>query len=273
MRRAKPRVDALTRAILRLRSLNGTSSYRRFVIVGIARTGSNLLIDLLNAHTQVLAFGELFRSPDSIGWDVPPFITYRSPKVNAVYHADPLAFLERHVFRRWPKEYSAVGFKLFYYHARQPPHSLVWDYLAKDSNIRILHIKRRNGLNQYYSLQLAHRTNIWTGTGASVDDPPPMRLEIEACQKHFSWVRNLEAECVEFFRSHRVREVYYEDLVANQNREMKGVQHFLDLQQQPVRTKLVRQRRRPLSQAIANYGELKQAFMNTPWAEFFTDSD
>jgi LPS sulfotransferase NodH len=272
MRPFQPGADALARGVLRLRSWDGTSSYRKFVIIGIARTGSTLLISLLNSHSQILAFGELFRSPDSVGWDVPPFNSYQNPRVNRLYRTDPLAFLAKHVFRRWPKEYGAVGFKLFYYHARQPPHSLVWDHLAGDPSIGILHIKRRNILKQYYSLQLAHKTNVWASTGVSVEDPPLMRLEVEACRKHFAWVRSLEHECAEFFKERSVHDVYYEDLITDQDRKMAAIQDVLELRHERVIAKLARQRRKPLSQAIANYDELKQAFKNTPWAEFFADS-
>src|SRR6478752_6510831 len=122
--------NALARAMLDLRSIVGNLKYRKFVIVGIARTGSTLLTSLLNAHSQALVFGELFRSHDAVGWDIPPFTSYQSPTLLTLYRSDPLAFLNKKVFRRWPRRYGAVGFKLLYYHARTPPHSIVWEYLA-----------------------------------------------------------------------------------------------------------------------------------------------
>jgi LPS sulfotransferase NodH len=272
-RRFQPAADALARGVLRLRSWDGTCNYRKFVIIGIARTGSTLLINLLNSHSQILAFGELFRYHDTVEWDVPPFNTYHNPRVNSLYRDDPLAFLGKHVFRRWPKEYRAVGFKLFYYHARKPPHSLVWDHLSSTPSIQILHIKRRNILAQYYSLQLAHKTNVWiNNAGISVDDEPPMRLEVEACRKHFAWVRKLENECAEFFKYRRVHDIYYEDLITDQERKMAAIQEILELKYEPVTAKLTRQRKKPLSQTITNYVELKEAFKNTAWAEFFADS-
>jgi LPS sulfotransferase NodH len=264
--------DAIARAVLRLRSLNGSNDYRRFVVVGIARTGSTLLVNLLNAHSRVLAFGELFRSPDAIGWDTAPFNTSRSAKVLALYRTDPAAFIDECIFRRWPRRYGAVGFKLFYYHARQLPHSRVWDYLAANPDIRILHIKRRNILKQYYSLELAHKTNVWVSSKASTDEQPPLRLEVDACRRHFDWVRNLEDECTTFFGARQTRDIYYEDLSADTESEMKGVQDFLGLEHERLSVKTVRQRRKPLSQAILNYAELKCAFEATPWAEFFEDT-
>src|SRR5688572_26178109 len=114
--------DALARAVINARSLGGNYSYRKFVIVGTARTGSTLLIELLNSHSQALAFGELFRSNDSIGWDVPPFVKRQDAKTLSLYRSDPNLFLKKHVFRRWPRNILAVGFKLFYYHAREHPY-------------------------------------------------------------------------------------------------------------------------------------------------------
>jgi LPS sulfotransferase NodH len=276
MRRAFDRVpqrqsEAVARTILQLRSLRGDASYRKFVIVGIARTGSTLLIDLLNAHSQVQAFGELFRSTEVVGWDVRPFTTHQGPKLLALYRSDPLAFLESKVFRRWPAHYAAVGFKLFYYPARQPPHSLVWDYLAGDPSIRVIHMKRANILEQYCSLQLAHKTNVWSSKRPPASEPPPIRLEIEACREHFAAVRAWEEECALLFKSHQIIDLYYEDLVAKQDREMRRIQNLLELRREPVSSKLVRQRRRPLSHDIANYDDLKRAFANTQWAGFFRE--
>src|SRR4029450_11384107 len=95
--------DAIARAVLRLRSLSGSDNYRRFVVVGIARTGSTLLVNLLNDHSRVLAFGGVSRSPETIGWDIAPFNTLRSAKLLALYSADPVVFIDECIFRRWPR--------------------------------------------------------------------------------------------------------------------------------------------------------------------------
>ena len=60
--------------------IDGHREYERFVILGRARTGSNFLRGLLNSHSQVVAFGEIFREYeftdyDTIGWDYPGYGT------------------------------------------------------------------------------------------------------------------------------------------------------------------------------------------------------
>ena len=264
--------DGFARCAIDVRSLAGTSRYTRFVIVGIARTGSTMLINLLNAHARALAFGELFRKPEAIGWDVHPYTDYRSERLLTLYQSDPCRFLEKAVFRKWPRGQQAVGFKIFYYHAREAPYSAVWDYLARHSNIRVLHIKRRNILAQYLSLQLAHKTNVWSTIHPVARETQPVRLEIEDCRKHFAWVRSLEEEADAFFAGHEMLQVVYEDLLADQTAEMSKVQEFLGLREQRLSARTVRQRTVPLPRAIANYGALKEAFSGTDWEDFFAET-
>ena len=273
IRRSPWRNDTVLRAVLKLRSISGTSRYRKFVIVGTARTGSTLLINLLKSHSQVRVFGELFRSTDTIGWDVKPYATFQSRDVVSLYRADPVAFLQSHVFCRWPRPCSAVGFKLFYYHARTPEHSVVWDYLAADPEIRILHLRRRNLLAQYYSLRLAHQTNAWTKPAAPQDNPATIRLDPRECEDHFGWVRALEQECASVFARHDVHDIWYEDLVVDQGPTIGAMQDFLGLPRQCLKATIVRQRTTPLHLAVANYDELRNQLADTPWAVFFEDDD
>jgi LPS sulfotransferase NodH len=261
--------DGLARAILDLHSLNGGAHYRKFVIVGTARTGSTLLVNLLNAHSQALVFGELFRSQESIGWDVPPFVGYQNSRLLALYRSDPLRFIAKGVFRRWPRACVAVGFKLFYYHARSASQSVVWDYLRENTDISILHIKRKNILEQYLSLRLAHQTNVWSSAFPLSHQPEPIKLDVHACRQHFSWVRRLEQDCETHFKSHNFRTVYYETLAADQNREMESIQKFLGLKPEQLGASMARQRTRPVSEAISNYDELRAAFAQTEWSAFF----
>lgn len=273
IRRPAWKRDRFERAVLKLRSISGTSRYRKFVIVGTARTGSTLLINLLKSHNQVRVFGELFRSTETIGWDVKPFATFQPPDVVSLYRTDPVAFLEGHVFRRWPRTCKAVGFKLFYYHARTPEHSIVWDYLAADRDICVLHLRRRNLLAQYYSLRLAHQTNSWTKSAKPQGNPPPMNLDPQECRDHFGWVRALEEDCAAFFARHDVHDIWYEDLVADQAKTIAAVQERLGLAREFVKPTIARQRITPLRLAVANYDDLSTRLADTPWSVFFDDDD
>jgi LPS sulfotransferase NodH len=266
-------VHAAGRAWLDLETLFcGHHGYRKFCIVGIARTGSTLLLNILNAPGNVLAFGELFRTENEIGWDRPAFAGFRNTEAAALYRGDPLAFLERHVFRRWPRRIRAVGFKIFYYHAQLHPWDAVWKYLERQHEIAIVHIVRVNILRQYLSLGIAFQTGVWSspvGSGASTAEP--IYLDIDDCVRHFDYVRESELACRQRFALHRLLEIRYENLVTDLEREIFRLQEFLGLPRQPVKTARQRQQLRPLSAMIANYGELERALVETPWAGFLDD--
>ena len=264
--------EAFARGALHARSALGGRSYRRFVVVSVARTGSTLLTNLLNAQGQVLAFGELFRGDGAIGWDRWPFYSHQNARLRRLHETQPIAFLATEVFRRWPRPIAAVGFKLFYYHARTGAQAQVWDYLRADPAIAIIHLKRRNILEQYVSLRVAHESNVWS---TSSPRPPaePIRLDPDACLRHFEEVRAQETQCETFFGPGRMHSVDYEDLVADRAGTMARIAACLGVELGPLKAKIVRQRTQPLSAAIANYDELREAFAGSPWEAFFHAAD
>jgi LPS sulfotransferase NodH len=264
--------EALAREALHARALLGGRDYRRFVVVSVARTGSTLLNNLLTAQGNVLAFGELFRGDGAIGWDLRPFNSRQGARLQQLHETRPLQFLEKEVFRAWPREIAAVGFKLFYYHARSGPQAQVWDYLQADPSIAVIHLKRRNILEQYASLRVAHETNVWSSTTAGGPAPEPIRLDPEACRRHFEEVRAQESACDALFGV-RARTVAYEDLIADRTAAMGAVAAHIGVELKPAKAALVRQRTEPLTTAIANYAELRDHFAGSPWESFFHAPD
>jgi LPS sulfotransferase NodH len=265
--------EAVARMSIRARSLLGRRDYKRFAIVGVARTGSTLLLHLLNAQSRVIAFGELFRGDGAIGWDTPPFLTQQSERLRRMQEAQPIEFLETAVFRRWPREIGAVGFKLFYYHARSGPQAAVWDHLRRQPDLALIHIKRRNILEQFLSLRLAHATNVWSTARQPGRTPDPMRLSPEECLRHFEKVRAQEEACDRFFAERPILTLAYEDLVTDRASAMQSVAAHLGVPFEPVEARIVRQRTQPLSRAIENYDELREFFAGSAWEIFFRQPD
>jgi LPS sulfotransferase NodH len=265
--------ERLARALIRARSLKGRRDYQRFLIVGVARTGSTLLMSMLNARPSMLAFGEIFRGDGKIGWDIPPFLSRQALRLQRKLQARPIEFLETEVFGAWPAEVAAVGFKLFYYHARSGSQAAVWEYLRDDPALAIIHIKRLNVLEQYLSLRVAHETNIWSSSTPQSEEPAPIRLDPDLCRRHFEEVRAQEAECDAFFSRSRIQSLTYEDLVADRAAAMQRVAGHLGVPLERGEARTARQRTRPISDAIANFEELRDAFAGTEWEGFFRQPD
>jgi LPS sulfotransferase NodH len=166
----------------------------------------------------------------------------------------------------------AVGFKLFYYHARVPPWSEIWQELREDPGVRVIHLTRRNILRTHLSRVLAARSDRWISTTAEPETAATVMLDETECLEAFNQTRAWEGEAREFFRDRPILEVEYEELVARQHEVMADVQAFLGLEAQELRAQTYPQLRQPMDQTILNFVELKQRFRGTPWESFFEDS-
>jgi LPS sulfotransferase NodH len=253
----------------RLGDASDRTRLTRFVILARSRTGSNLLRSLLNSHPQIVVFSEVFRNPDAIDWGFPGY--RQSPRDARLMRQDPVAFLENRIFAGQPRNVAAVGFKLFYYHAREPQLAPLWPYLAQADDIKIIHLKRRNILRTHLSRERAIRTDEW----ARLDDAPrpetPIHLDYERCLADFEQTRRWEEEMDAFFAGREMLQLTYEALVADMTGEMDRVQAFLGVPRRDLTPLTKKQAQKPLSAAIANYDELKARFAGTPWAAFFED--
>jgi len=249
--------------------LPGHKDYIRYIILGRARTGSNFLRGLLNSHSQIVSFGELFQNPPYIGWELQGYS--QSKQLLELFNNRPVEFLRENVFSRFPLSTRAVGFKIFYYHAQNDQYKPVWDYLINDNKIRVVHIKRRNMLKTHLSLKLAFLSDKWANVRGENISYPPIPLDYEECLNDFIQTREWEIKYDNLFNEHATYNIYYEDLSKDYINEMKQIQSFLEVEIENVQPETKKQLRVPLSRSIINYQALKEKFTGSPWEVFFED--
>jgi LPS sulfotransferase NodH len=252
-----------------LTNIYGSKEYTRFIILSRSRTGSNFLRGLLNAHSQVITYSEMFKNNKAIEWGFPG---YNDAKATlALFQNDPVEFLKKKVFTKYPHKTAAVGFKLFYYHAKDSQWSGLWSFLKEDTGIKIIHLKRRNILETHLSRQRALLTDNWANISGKRQQQPAIPLDYAECLKDFNQTRDWEREYDLYFSKHPMLEVFYEDLSQRYQTEIQRVQEFLGLCFEPVAPITFKQGILPLSKSITNYTELKEKFSGSAWEEFFTD--
>jgi LPS sulfotransferase NodH len=248
--------------------LAGRRDYTRFIVLGRPRTGSTFLRSALNGHRQLFTFGELFRH-DLISRE--PHLGGLSDEALADYSKRPLDFIQERVFRTYPAQIRAVGFKIFYHHAHNEYSEPIWSYLLGDQSIHVIHVKRRNLLKTFVSHKVAWLTGTWKQTSESAQTVPSVALTFEECEVEFRTATAQEAAFDARFGKHPLLNVVYEDLVKNFTPEMARIQDFLGVEQLVLRPTTVQQGKRPLAEQVVNYYELKERFQHTPWAHFFTE--
>lgn len=235
-------------------SICGTKNYTRFVIVTRSRTGSNLLCSTLNSSVHIVSFGEEFRQ---LGME-----DFRNK----------LDF----VFGKQPFFVQSVGFKLFYYHPIDRECPELWDKLAGDKHLRIIHLTRSNLLNVAVSRKLAEKTDRWMQANDSKRSDfktrtidPLIHFEIDELEEVFHSTKSFESEARDRFKDHAVLEVTYEDLADDPVRICNSIATFVGSRPHKWHIRLSKQQNRPLQDIIVNFHELSQHFSKTQWAPFF----
>ncbi len=248
-----------------------TSDYTRFVILGMGRTGSNLLATSLRSHPDVLCYGELFNNAQMgkrVDWGVDG---HRSTQALAqLREEDTAQFIDRYLFGKKPLNVAAVGFKLFYYHATEGSTAEIWNRIESD-NIKVIHLRRKNLLETHLSMSKALSDRNWSTLSRKKGGPESSTVELsyDELDASFTQIREWEAEFARRFPESF--DLSYEDLVADYGGHMRKVSEFLGLEWFPMATPLRKQSSRPVWEKIANYDELARQFAGTHWAGFFPD--
>ena len=229
----------------------GSVDFVPFIVLTRSRTGSNMLISMLDSHPNIRAEGELFRD--------------LNPKFSG------LAL--NLVFSRQPRHVRASGFKIFYGHARKGGATSVWDKLERMDRLSVIHLKRENILRALVSDRIARDQGVWL-TKSPKDLPKQckrIKLSVAEAEREFNLTRLHELEGDRRFSAHPRLEVYYENLVSDIPATFKKVTEFFCVPYVEPRIQLHKQNPEPLKDLLVNYDELKAAFSGTDWQQFFDD--
>lgn len=241
---------------------------RPFLVLGAERTGSNMLVGMLESHEQVKSYGELF-NPRLIGDDV---IDGELPVAAApsdllpMRKRDPGAF-HRELIRLAAAEGArAVGFKLLYYHGCI--NDALVDHLASTPDLRVVHLRRRDRLGRWVSHERASQSDSWfavRGSGSDRPRPVTVTLPLGAMLNDFLLQEQQEERADATFGHLPLMQVCYEDLTAAPQRVADEVLAFLGV---PPRDLEIRSRKTGTAdprQLVENWGELKSSLQRTPW--------
>ena len=255
----------------------GHCDFGRFVVLSQPRSGSNLIVRLLQSHPNIDCFGEVLG--DRIYWS--KRVGSQHPALYAMRGHDPAGFVERHVWYPHPRAIRAVGFKLLYSQAGFRPASdgrgLVSEGIVERllalPGLSVINLVRRNSLRKLLSLKksritgqdIALKKEDWR-------DDPPAHLTIGECEAFF---RQQEAHAIfirQKFLASRFMEIFYEDTLRDRQAETDRICGFLGVPKMRLVVGTHRQSHMPLMQRVLNFDELSQHFKETRWSHFFTEA-
>jgi LPS sulfotransferase NodH len=247
----------------------GAALGARFIVLATPRSGSTWLVDLLSQLPGTTVHGELFlarrkpREERAMSWRTAEYLD-RSLRGHPLFCEAPelgsrpwsVATYLDELYRRS----GAVGFKVMYSNFVRYPE--LWAYVVA-RRLRVVHLVRTNLLDVVVSEQVRWATHTVHRVAGEPEvafepleiDPADARMQIRRMRARRSAMRFL----LRVFRVPHL-EVTYEALLRRSD-ALEGVCNFLSIpwDGRPPRSQLEKLVKRPLSELVRNWDDVKHA--------------
>lgn len=206
---------------------------RRFLIVGLPRSGTTYLMTLLNSHRDITCSGELF-NPYSVIETGPPDY---DPDLRYRRDWGPRYFMKQFFERHEAGPCKRIGFKLMLGHNIR-----VLSQLPELAQIRIIYVHRENRLAQVASYLKAMQTKNWAQTRRSKQMAQKIVASPEEISQHWHEYATMDflfAAWLDTLKNPRITVEYCELFGPDFNARICG---FLGLDPDPdMKSPLVKQ--------------------------------
>ena len=224
---------------------------RSFVILSSGRSGSTLLIQLLNCHPKVACKGELLN---------------RNFLQEHNLHGASSHTLVNYILASLipPKIWLPyTGFKLFN-EQLEFCNLCLKDLLTALFKPRMIILFRESILETYISLEIAFKTGVWYSEGSGTNEKTKIdwqKFEDYAMTERARWKRSMVdtsaySDCEVLF-------VSYEELMGDRNKMMNKIFHFLNIEMCHVEAASKKQNPLPLREKIINYKQIEQKMLQS----------
>lgn len=243
----------------------------KFVICCAARTGSTYLVHLLRSNPEILCHGEVI-GLSMVGALVGSYAEKRkdSPEFELALHKklieNPELFLYDNIFDS--QDRKVVGFKFKTDELFDPDYARYQEALGADQEIKVIHLVRKNLLDQYISHQVVLNQTGVTLLHSNEVAPEirPFTCDITHAIAYFEDVVQRELLSEKFYAGHRSISVSYEGLQEKSSGDREAIQKFLGVTIKTLASatkKIIRDNRELLN----NLDETLSALSNAGFAD------
>ena len=247
-----------------------------YMITCSARTGSSLLETSLMSHPDIQSHGEVYQ-PNRVGplrgrYSEMLLDDETCAELTRYRDENQAAFLYKYVFDAQGKK--AVGMKLKHEELFLPKFAETREVIRKDTDIKIIHLRRNDLFARFVSFWLA--TKVTGVTEIHSDSTRPditeVTIPIRDCHMDFDRSAARYAFFRKVYKDHPTLEVTYEALAGEtQSDELQRVQKFLGVEPRELTSKLRKVVNKDLREIVTNYDELAAHFSGTRYSGFFQE--
>lgn len=233
---------------------NREPNIKKFVVFGQGRTGSTLLFDLINSHSQINGNEDAKLTE----------ILYKK----VVY---PKLFVEGKALKSQAPVY---GFKLKTIHLLETQkHINPLDFVLNlhQTGWKLIHLNRINLLASAISTQVAAQRQIWHSNSVSSDALAKVFIDFDALTKNIElrefWLKK-ENEIIENIPHLKI---YYENDLLQQQTHQKtadNIFEYLELNKQGVKSNLKKTVDLNLEKTIINYQEILKSLEKSKYSKY-----
>lgn len=225
---------------------------KKFVIFTVGRSGSTLLVSLLNSHEQIYCDDELFKKK----------------------LFSPLRYLK---YKSQLSSKPVYGFKLNTYHFRVQQTDSPESFLREISNAgyQIISLQRKNLLRQAISHMYAlERDKFHHNTSQGNLDYDVFTVDLDILKSELELFEEYKLQHENLLAPFDCLQLYYEDDLLDKTKHQETadrVANFLGVPSAPVRTNLVKTTPQKISDFVANYDEIAKFLADTVYASNLSD--
>jgi len=245
-----------------------------YMITCAARTGSSLLETSLLSHPDIQSHGEVYdpNRVSALRGRYTALVQDEDTNRTLTHFRDKnqTAFLYKYVFDAQGKK--AVGLKLKHEELFLPKFAETREAIRRDTDIKIIHLRRDNLFDRFVSWYLAAKVTRITEIHSDDARPVIDSIEIPIKECHVDLDRSAAryAFFQKMFQHHPIFEVTYEDLTGERRSEtLDAIQEFLGVEPRELTSKLRKVVSKDLPSLVSNYHELAEYFSNTQHARYF----
>ena len=227
----------------------------KFVIFAQGRTGSTLLVDLLNNHPNIKCDGEILN------------VAFTGKKFFPIFYVKSKAKASKaEIYGFKVKLYQLYddGRKL---HQNVDPKKFITNLYK--SGWKIIYLKRNNIFRQTISNFVAQSRERYHHTNKSELTLPKIKINPDKLLERIRGREKYLCDEKETLKTIPHLEISYEkDLLKDRERTMDKIFKYLEIHPCPVKTTLVRTSKEELEDYIVNYKEIKDFLSKTKYARF-----
>ncbi|TKB46633.1 hypothetical protein [Thalassotalea mangrovi] len=228
------------------------SQHCNFVIFAQGRTGSTVLVDLINSHPDAFCYGEVL-APNVVRGVKKP-----------VRYAQGLT-----VFAKTP----AVGFKVKVYQLEkaqnQCPRKVLHDF--SDNGWKVIYLHRDNLLEHAISDLRSEKTGTYHQFGKNKQQQPLVDINYEEVERVVKFRENCRMAEKKALQGIDYFDISYEKNLCDATKQTETLNRLFDylgLPEHQVSTRFNKVVKSDLSKVISDYATLEQRLKNSPYQHF-----